>query len=89
MEDASTREELLVGAALGDPAALHHEDLIARRHGGESMADEDDRPCPLERLERLDHAPLVLGVEGARRLVEDDDGRLAEERARDGDALGG
>ena len=51
------------------------------------MRDRDRRPSLGEPLERLLHEPLRLRVERRGRLVEDEDRRVAQDRARDRDPL--
>ena len=58
-----------------------------RRDRREAMRDRDRRPPRGEAVERLLHLPLGPGVERARRLVEHQDRRVAQDRARDRDAL--
>mmetsp|Transcript_32921 Transcript_32921/g.63413 ORF Transcript_32921/g.63413 Transcript_32921/m.63413 type:complete len:466 (+) Transcript_32921:2663-4060(+) len=82
-------EQLVVGAALDHLALVHDGDLVGVADRREAVGDGDGRPLPLghERVERLlDHA-LARSVERARRLVEEQDGRLAHERARNRHAL--
>ena len=59
----------------------------ALQHGREPVRDDDRRAVLHQPLERLLHQPLALGVERARRLVEQQDRRVAQDRARDRDAL--
>src|SRR4051812_48990894 len=82
---APAREEARMGALLDDPAALHEEDAVAGDHRLEAVRDEDDRAPALEAEERLDEVLLVRRIERARRLVEDQEGGLREERPGDGD----
>ena len=51
------------------------------------MRDDDARPVRHQALERLLHEPLRFGVERGRRLVEDQDRRVLENRTGDVDAL--
>ena len=51
------------------------------------MGDRDHRAAARQLVERLLHGALGLGVEGARRLVEDQDRRVSQDRARDRDPL--
>ena len=51
------------------------------------MRDRDRRPALGEPVERLLHEPLGLGVERARRLVEHEHRRVAQDRPRDRDPL--
>ncbi len=70
-------------AALRDCATFHNEDLIALDDGLKSMGDENDRPLSLQCIERRDEMLLVLGVERAGGLIEDEKRRPGQQRARD------
>ena len=76
-----------MAAGLDDAAVVEHDDLVGVAHGREPVRDRDRRPALREPVERLLHEPLGLGVERARRLVEDEDRRVAQDRARDRDPL--
>jgi hypothetical protein len=76
-----------MGAVLDQAAALERDDAIRRPHGREPVRDDEDGA----RLGDLHHVllndALALVVEGAGRLVEDQDARIGDERAGNGDAL--
>src|SRR6185437_6632504 len=76
-----------MAAALDDLAVLEHQDLVGVDDGGEAVGD-DERGTVLRDLAQagLDLA-LGLGVERRGRLVADEDARLLEDDAGDGDAL--
>src|SRR5438093_951961 len=84
---AAGEDQLLVPAGLDDAAAVEHDDLVRVADGREPVGDCDRRPAFGEPVERLLHEPLRLGVERARRLVEHEDWRIAQDRARDRDPL--
>src|SRR5487761_1925146 len=55
--------------------------------GAEPMGD-DERGAPLHQLvQRLQHLRLCLSVEAGRRLIQQQDGRVAYQRTGNGDAL--
>src|SRR5208337_3004551 len=74
-------------AALDDKPLLHHKNLIGAADGGEAVRD-DKGGAPAHQLCKaaLDHG-LRLGIERAGGLVENEDARLCQESARDGQAL--
>ena len=74
-------------AAFHDAAGVEHHDLVGAAHGGEAVRDDQHRPVAHQLLDGLLHQPLALGVERAGGLVEDQDGRVAEQRPRDGHPL--
>src|SRR5690606_34544716 len=51
------------------------------------MSDDDDGDFSTQLRDRAHHLAFALGVERARRLVEDEKARSAKERARDRDPL--
>ena len=73
---APAGEQLVVGAALDDPAVVEHDDLVGVADGREPVGDRDRRAALGEAVERLLDGALGLGVERARRLVEDSTGGL-------------
>src|SRR5687767_4824888 len=76
-----------MGSTLYDTATVEHEDLRRVLDRGETMGDDEHRP-PLEQpIDRLLDEPLRFGIERGGRLVEDENRRIDEERARDRDAL--
>lgn len=85
--DAPLLQQLLVIALLQQIALAEHEDDICVLHRGEAVRDDDHGAALTSALKgRLDQL-LALGIEGARRLVEEQDVGAADERARNGDAL--
>ena len=74
-------------AALDDAAAVEHQDLVGVDHGRQAVGDDQGGALGRDLVEaRLDLA-LGLGVERRGGLVEDQDARLLEDDAGDGDAL--
>src|SRR5262245_53305702 len=80
-------DQLGVRALLDDATALDHDDAIRDAGGGEAMRDDEGRAPARGAVERLDQRVLGRGVEARGRLVEDQDRRVADDRARDRDAL--
>ena len=76
-----------MGSALGDPPVVEDEDAVGVADGAQAVRDEEARARAHDALERALHDRLALGVERARRLVEDQDPRVLQQRARDGQAL--
>src|SRR5688572_15609678 len=81
------RHQLVVRAVLGEPPAIEHEDAVGVTNGGEPVRN-DERGAPLEQpVHGFLHQRFALAVERAGRFVEDQDLRVAQNRARNGDAL--
>src|SRR5262249_15479610 len=78
---AAAREQLLVGPALHDPSVREHDDLVGAPDRRQAVRDDDARAVDHEAVERFLDEALGLGVERGRRFVEDEDGRVLENRA--------
>ena len=84
---AGAGHEFLVGADLGDAAALEDDDAVGAAHGGHAVGDDEDGAALHEVGERCLHEGFALGVERGGGFVEDQDGRVLQDGARDGEAL--
>ena len=76
-----------MSADLDDAAAIEHDDPIGLADGRQAVGDDQARPPDEQAIERRLDQRLVGGVERARRLVEDEDLRVLEQRARDREPL--
>jgi hypothetical protein len=76
-----------MGAALGDTAAVEDDDLVGMDDRRQAVRNDDGGATTLDRLERAEDRRLGAAVQGAGRLVEDQDRRVLEQRARDRDPL--
>src|SRR5439155_9692198 len=74
-------------AALDDLTVLEDENLIRAADRREPVRDHERRAPAPQRLQAVLNHRLALAVEARRRLVEDQDLRVGENRARDRDAL--
>ena len=84
---AVARHQGGVGAALGHPALVEHQDAIGADDAGEPVG-EDERGAPAHQpVQRVLDRGLALRVHRGERFVQDQDGRVAEQRAGDRDAL--
>ena len=74
-------------AARGDPALVQHQDLVGVAHGADALGD-DKAGAPFHQpVERLLDLVLGDGVDAAGRVVQDQDARVEQQGAGDGDAL--
>jgi hypothetical protein len=81
------REQLRVRAAFDDLPRFEHQDLVSAADGGQAVCDHERGAArPQAPKAVLDHL-LALAVEARRRLVQDENTRVRQDRARDGDAL--
>src|SRR5262245_63418703 len=80
-------QQVPVRAALHDPAFGEHHDEMGVLHGREAVRDDEDGAMRHQPVDGFLDEALGLRIEGARRLIQDEDGRIAQQRAGDGDAL--
>src|SRR5271156_6061235 len=81
--NAAFADQLFMRAVFHDPSLIHDENLVAIHHGAEAMADNDDRSLPSQIAQSLRDHRFMMGIEGAGRLVENNDRRLGEQCPRD------
>src|SRR5688500_17613696 len=84
---ASRCQQLAMSSALHDTAAVEHENLRRMLDRGETMGDDEDGPSLEQAIDRFLNEPLRFGIERGGSLIEDENRRIDEERARDRDAL--
>src|ERR1700719_3972633 len=80
-------DELVVVVILDDAAALDRDDAVGAAHGREAMGDDQHGAVLRDLAHVLLDDALALVIERAGRLVEDQDARIGDEGAGDGDAL--
>ena len=76
-----------MGATLHHHAAINDIDDVSLLDGAEAVRDRDGGAAARGGVQGRLHHLLRLGVERAGGLVEEEDLRVAEQGARDGDAL--
>ena len=78
-----------VGCAVGHKAAVVDDDhaFADRLHLGQNVRGENDRVAFAEALDQVADLDNLLRVKADGRLVQNEDGRVAEQRLRDADAL--
>src|SRR5690606_59546 len=79
--------EFLMVATLNDPSAVENVDAISHAHGRESVADDDRDSVADQLTDGVEHFRFRLRVEGAGRLVDDEDVGVGEEGAGQCDFL--
>src|SRR5499426_4311113 len=84
---AAGLDQRVMGAVLDQAAALERDDAVRRPHGRKPVRDDQNRPPLGDLLHVLLNDALALVVEGTRRLIEDQNARVGDERAGNGDAL--
>ncbi len=73
--------------ALGDLSPVEHDDLVGVADRRQPVRDRDRGAARREGVDGLLHGLLGLRVQGAGRLVEDEDGRVPQDGAGDRQAL--
>ena len=86
-ESAALRDEFVECSAFDDPALIEHQNLVRVADGREAVRDDERRAAAHRRVDRFLNLAFGFGVERARRLVENHDRRILEERAGDRQAL--
>src|SRR5215813_13787510 len=79
--------ELLMGSLLDHDALIEDDDEVGAAYGAEAVGDDEGGAALHEGGEAALDEAFGLGVEVARRFVEDEDEGVGEEGAGDGDAL--
>ena len=69
------------------PAPVQHHDAVRIHHRRKAVRDHDGGAAARKPVQRVLDQPLVFRVERARRLVQQQHGRVAEDGAGDGEAL--
>ena len=78
---AAREHQLVVRALLDDRAVLEHDDQVGVADRREAVGDDERRAAVQQPSQRALDAALGADVDRARRLVEDQDARVGEERA--------
>ena len=76
-----------MGPPLCDPVFGDDDDLICAPDRGQSVSDGDGRPVFGELFQALLNPAFAFVVKGAGGLIQDQDGRVFQEDAGNGDAL--
>src|SRR5204862_8353964 len=76
------RQQLFVFSRLDNLAAIEDDNLVRAADRRETMRDHERRTPAHQVVERLLHEALRFRVERGRGLVEDQDGRVLEQRTR-------
>ena len=80
-------DQLLVVAALDDAAVVEHHDRVRVLDRRQPVSDDEHRPSLHQCVHALLDEILGASVDGRRRLVEDEHGRVCDRGTRDGQQL--
>jgi len=84
---ARLADQLFVGPALDDPAAVDDQDGVGVPDRGQPMGDDERRPVFHDTGQGLLNQPLGLRIQGRGRLVQDQDRRILEQGPGQGQPL--
>src|SRR5262245_33911867 len=84
---APLAQEFLVPSGFDDRAVLDHEDAVGMHDRGQAVSYDQRGSAFTQMTHRVLDLALRFAVEGSGRLVEQDDRRVLDQRARDRDAL--
>src|SRR5207244_5135313 len=84
---AALRIEAFVRAALDDAAGLHDEDLLGAADGGEAVRNNKRGAAAHQVAQAFLNQRLGFRVQARSGFVQDEDARIGENGARDGNAL--
>ncbi len=85
--ESARAHQLGVAAGLGHASLVHHQDAVGADDARQAVG-EDERGAPdHEAIEGFLNDLLVFGIDRGQRLVQNQDRRIAQKRARDCDAL--
>ena len=85
--EAAALQQLLVGAAVDDPAAVDDDDLVGERDRREAVGDDEGRPALHHLAQAALDRRLGARVDRGGGVVEDQDPRVGEQGAGDRDPL--
>jgi hypothetical protein len=80
---AALCEQLVVPPVLDDAAAVEHQDAVGMLHRGQPVRDHEHGAVLHQALECFLDQPLALGIQRRRGLVQQQDGRVPQQRAGD------
>src|SRR5579871_3272864 len=84
---AARGHQLLVRPFLQDTPVLHRQDTVRVDNGREPVGNDEGRAALHQFVQRLLHQRLRRGIERGSGLVEDEQARVHQDRAGDGDTL--
>ena len=85
--EAAARQQVLVASHLHDPPLIEHDDSIRVFNRRQPVGNHQGRAAFHQQRQFLLNAPLRFVVERRGRLIEDQDGRILEQRACNGNSL--
>jgi hypothetical protein len=84
---ATVVDQIIMGTVFDDAATIKRYDPVGTPHRREPVRDDEDGAAARDLRHVLLDYSLTLVIERARRLVENEDARINDERARNRDPL--
>src|SRR5437868_5476707 len=78
------RQKFKVGTLFNDPTPLEDDDAVCQAHRRQAMCDDQGCTSRGGPLQRVDNGLLGGRIQAARRLIKDQNGRVSQNRTRDG-----
>ena len=85
--DVTAGEEFVVGADIENASGVHDEDAVGQPQRGQAVRDHDRGSPGDELLQHFVNLMLTLDIDLAGRFVKDEDIRVAQDGAGQGDLL--
>src|SRR5215831_4772314 len=85
--NAVADHQFIVRAGFADASPFENDDFVGPADSGKAMGDYDHGASVHQIGQRLLYQHFGFGVQMGGGFVEDEDGRVLQKRARDGDAL--
>jgi hypothetical protein len=86
-ENPTALDQVSIGSGFDDLAILEDEDAIGLAQGCQTVSDENDCAVGTGRIDGLLHALFAYVVESGRTFVENQDRRVLQKDASEGDPL--
>src|SRR6266852_5189274 len=83
----SLLQQLFVGPSFNDAAFFEHDNPVRPANRRESMSDDESGATCGKPLQGFHQTLFGFGIQRAGRLIQYEDRRIFQERARDGDSL--
>ena len=79
----ASQEELVMGTRFDDSASIHHHDPVSALDGRQAVCNHQRRPVRHQIAQGHLNDSFRLGIQGRRRLIQDEQGRIPKNRPRD------
>ena len=84
---AANRQQFLVSAAFENVSVAQHQNPVRPARGGKAMRDNESCASVCEAMQRVENQSLRFRIQSAGWFIQDQDGRVSQEGARNGESL--